>query len=179
MLVLLLVLLLLVLLLVLLLLAAGCSAGNDASKPSPEPSEKTETSDEPRGLRVESIFSNAPGQGPRRPSVVLAPSTSALSRVLGASVPPDSGGQTYLISYWGEKPTGGYSLTVESARLRGNRVTVRLTLEEPPPDAILTQALTYPYVVAVVRDVDPRGKDFTFVDQDRRELGWPVRRVGG
>lgn len=160
-----------------MLLAAGCSTGNDASTPSPEPSETTEASDEPRGLRVERIFSNAPGQGPRRPSVILAPSASALSGELGAEI-PDSGKGTYLISYWGEKPTGGYSLTVESARLRGNRVTVRLALEEPPPDAILTQALTYPYVVAGVRDVDPQ-KDFSFVDQDGRELGWPVRRVDG
>ncbi len=157
-----------------MLLAAGCSAGDDGSAPS---SETAETPEEPRGLPVERISSNAPGQGPRRPSVILAHSASTLSRELGAEI-PDSGRGTYLISYWGEKPTGGYSLTVESARLRGNRITVRLALEEPPPDAILTQALTYPYVVAVVRDVDPQ-KDFSFVDQNGRELGWPVRRVEG
>jgi len=160
--------------LVLLLLAAG----DDASTPSLDPPETTETADEPRALRVEKIFSNAPGQGPRKPNVILAPSASALSRELGAEI-PDSGRGTYLISYWGEKPTGGYSLSVESARLRGNRVTVRFGLKEPTPDAILTQALTYPYVVAVVRDVDPGEKDFSFVDQDGRQLGWPVRRVDG
>ncbi|HZF59976.1 MAG TPA: protease complex subunit PrcB family protein, partial [Rubrobacter sp.] len=124
------------------------------------------------------IFSNAPGQGPRKSNVILAPSASALSRELGAEI-PNSGRGTYLISYWGERPTGGYSLTVESARLRGSRATVRLGLKKPPPDAILTQALTYPYVVAVVRHVDPREKDFSFVDQDGRELGWPVRRIDG
>lgn len=165
--------------LALLLLAAGCFAGNDASTPSSkEPPETTEAPEKPRELRVERIFSNAPGQGPQRPSVILAPSASALSGELGAEI-PDSGRGTYLISYWGEKPTGGYSLGIESARLRGNRVTVRLALKEPPPDAILTQALTYPYVVAVVRDVDPGGKRFSLVDQDGRELDWPVRRVGG
>ncbi len=155
--------------LALLLLAAGCSASDNASAPLPE---------EPRELRVGRIYSDAPGQGPRKPGVVLAPSASTLSGELGAEV-PDSGAGTYLISYWGEKPTGGYSLIVESASLEGGRVTVRLALEEPPPDAILTQALTYPYVVAVVRDVDPRGKEFVFVDHQGRELGWPVRRVGG
>jgi hypothetical protein len=164
--------------LVLLLLAAGCSAGDDASDaPSEEPPETTAAPEEPRELRVERIFSNAPGQGPRRPSVILAPSASALSEELGAEI-PDAGEGTYLISYWGEKPTGGYSLDVESARLRGDRVTVRLALEEPPPDAILTQALTYPYVVAVVRGVEPRGREFFFVDEEGRELGWPVRRTG-
>ena len=163
--------------LVLLLLAAGCSAGGDASAPSPEPSETTEISDEPRELRVERIFSNAPGEGRRRPGVILAPSASALSEEIDAEI-PDSGEGTYLISYWGQKPTGGYSLTIESARLRGHRVTVGLALEEPPPDAIVTQSLTYPYAVAVVHDVDPKS-DFAFVDQQGRELGWPVRRVDG
>jgi hypothetical protein len=76
------------------------------------------------------------------------------------------------------KPTGVYSLAVESARLEGDRVTVRLALQEPPPDAILTQALTYPYAVALVRDLAPRGKDFSFVDQNGQELDWPVYRVG-
>lgn len=160
----------------LLLLAAGCSA--DDAPSSEEPPETTEVSEGPRELRVERIFSNAPWQGPREPKVILAPSASVLSEELGAEI-PDSGEGTYLVSYWGEKPTGGYSLGVDSASLEGDRVQVRLAPEEPPPDAILTQALTYPYVVAVVRGVDPRYKDFSFVDGDGRELGWPVRRVDG
>jgi hypothetical protein len=98
--------------------------------------------------------------------------------VIGAHV-PDSGSGTYLAAYWGEKPTGGYSMSVRSARLEGNRVTVRLALKEPPRDAILTQALTYPYAVAVIRGLNPEGKDFSIVDENGRELGWPVRRVGG
>ena len=140
--------------------------------------ETTDIPERPRELCVENSLSNAPGQGPREPEVILAPSASALSAEPGAEI-PDSGRGTYLISYWGEKPTGGYSLGVGSAGLEGDRVTVRLALGEPPPDAILTQALTYPYVVAVVRNVSPRGKDFSFVDRDGRGLGWPVRRVGG
>jgi len=91
----------------------------------------------------------------------------------------DSGEGTYLAAYWGEKPTGGYSLAVRSARLEGDRVKVRLALEEPPPDAFVTQALTYPYAVAVVWGLDPEGKDFLFVDQRGRRLDWPVRRVPG
>jgi PrcB C-terminal len=150
----------------LLLLAAGCSAGNDT------PSEA------PRDLRVERISSGAPGQGSEQPRVVVAPSAAALSEATGANV-PDSGEGTYLAACWGEKPTGGYSLAVESARLEGDRVIVRLVLKEPPRDAIVTQALTYPYAVAVVRDLDPRGKDFSFTDQNGRELAWPVRLVDG
>ena len=130
---------------------------------------------EPRNLKVEGIFSGAPGQGPQSPRVVVAPSASALSKELGVEI-PDSGEGIYLISYWGEKPTGGYSLAVESARLEGDRLTVRLKLKEPPPDAMVTQALTYPYAAAVVRDADLQGKEFSFVEGDGRKLDWPVRR---
>jgi hypothetical protein len=149
-------------LMMLLLLAAGCSAGNG--------------SEEPRDLRVQRISSDAPGQGPRQPRVVVAPSAAALSGAVGANV-PDSGSGTYLAAYWGEKPTGGYSMSVRSARLEGSRVTVRLALKEPPRDAVLTQALTYPYAVAVIRGLSPGGKDFSFVEENGRELGWPVRRI--
>lgn len=149
-------------LVMLLLLLAGCSTGDG--------------SEEPRDLRVERISSDAPGQGPRQPRAVVATSAAALSGEVGANV-PDSGSGTYLAAYWGEKPTGGYSMSVRSARLEGSRVTVRLALREPPRDAILTQALTYPYAVAVIRELDPGGKDFSFVDENGRELGWQVRRV--
>lgn len=101
-----------------------------------------------------------------------------MSNALGAEI-PDSGEGVYLISYWGEKPTGGYSLAVESARLEGTLVTVRLRLKEPPADAMVTQALTYPYAAAVVREVSLEGKRFSFEDQDGRKLDWPVRRVSG
>ncbi|MGH3148227.1 MAG: protease complex subunit PrcB family protein [Rubrobacter sp.] len=164
--------------LVLSLLAAGYSASEDgASAPSRDPSETDIPPDEPHDLRVEELSSKAQGQGPQRPGVILAPSAQSLSGELGVEI-PDSGEGTYLISYWGEKPTGGYSLGVDSARLEGDRITVRLTLEEPPSGALQTQALTYPQAVAVVRDLDPAGKKFSFVDRDGRNLGWQVRLVG-
>jgi hypothetical protein len=157
-------------LMVLLLLVAGCSADDSSEIP--------EASEEPRDLRVEQLSSEEPGQGPRQPRAIVASSAAALSGATGASV-PDSGSGTYLAAYWGRKPTGGYSMSVRSARLEGNKVTVRLALKEPPRDAILTQALTYPYAVAVIRGLSPEQKDFSFVDEEGRELGWPVRRVGG
>ncbi len=155
---------------VLLLLVAGCSADDSSETP--------EASEEPRDLRVEQLSSEEPGQGPRQPRAVVASSAAALAGAIGASV-PDSGSGTYLAAYWGQKPTGGYSMSVRSARLEGDRVTVRLALEEPPRDAILTQALTYPYAVVAILDLDPGGKGFTFVDEEGRELDWPVRRAGG
>lgn len=173
------------------MIAAGCTAGNDSGTSdratTPGTSEEThESSEEPREettaqtreLLVEGISSGAPGQGPERPQVILAPSADALSREIGTRV-PDSGEGTYLAAYWGEKPTGGHSLGVRSARLQGESATVELALEKPSPDAMVTQALTYPYAVAVVRDLDPEGTRFSFVTGEGRELDWPVRRAGG
>jgi hypothetical protein len=148
-----------------LLLVAGCSAGNDPSAA-------------PRDLRVEQVSAGALGQGSKGPRAIVAPTAAAMSDAIGASI-PDAGDGTYLAAYWGQKPTGGYSLAVESARIEGDRVTARLALEEPPRDALVTQALTHPYAVAVVRNLDPGGKDFSFTDENGRELDWPVRLVGG
>ena len=157
----------------LLLLLAACSATDDAGPPNegPEP-------DRPRDLRVERLDAGAPGQGPQRPNVVLAPSAEALSREVGARI-PGSGEGTYLAAYWGERSTGGYAINVGGARVEGDRVTVRLLLKGPPSDAIVTTVLTYPFVFAVVRGLDARGKDFSFVDGDGRALDWPVRRADG
>jgi PrcB C-terminal len=163
---------------VILLLVAGCSAGGGSEPSADAASETTEASEEPRDLQVDRISSDEPGQGPQRPRAVVAPSATALSEAIGANI-PDSGSGTYLVAYWGEKPTGGYSMSARSARLEGSRVTVRLSLREPPRDAILTQALTYPYAVAVIRDLNPEGKDFSFMDEEGRELDWQVRSTGG
>ena len=159
--------------LLLLLLLSACSAADDAA-PSSDPPEP----EGPRDLRAERISAGAPGQGLQRPQVVLAPSAASLSEQIGLEI-PDSGEGTYLAAYRGEQPTGGYSVNVGGARVEGDRVTVRLLLKGPPGEAIVTQVLTYPYVVAVVRDLDARGKDFVFVDQDGRRLDWRVRRAGG
>jgi hypothetical protein len=56
-------------------------------------------------------------------------------------------------------------------------VVIRLSLEEPPPDAILTQALTYPYAAAVVREQVLAGRKIVLEDQGRRRLDWPVRSL--
>ncbi|HSK99428.1 MAG TPA: protease complex subunit PrcB family protein [Rubrobacteraceae bacterium] len=170
--------------LLVLMIAVGCAAGDGSGASDrtadPETSDEAreETAAQARALRVEGISSDAPGQGPEHPQVILAPSAGALSRETGARV-PDSGEGIYLAVYWGRKPTGGYSLAVRSARLQGERVTIELALEKPAPDAMVTQALTYPYAVAVVRDLGLEGNRFSFVTGEGRKLDWPVRRAEG
>ena len=158
----------------LLILLSACSTTGAPDRSGEGPPE----AQRPRDLRVERVASGAPGKGPRDPRVVLAPSAEALSEELGAQI-RGSGGGTYLVVYGGQRPTGGYSVGVAGARVEGERVTVRVSQEGPPPDAIVTQSLTYPYEVSVLRGLAPGGKRFSFVDGDGGELGWPVRRVGG
>jgi hypothetical protein len=178
-------------LLLMFVLAVGCygnggSGEPDAEDPASEttagrPAETTgqgTTAQEVDGLVVEQLLSGAPGSGPKRPRVVMASSAAALFERTGLEV-PDSGGGTYLAAFWGRKPTGGFAIGADSARREGDEVVVRLKLEKPPEDAFVTQALTYPYAVAVVRGLDPAGREFVFVDGEDRELGWPVRMAGG
>ena len=129
-------------------------------------------------MRVERVAAGSPGEGPDRPRVVVAPSAEALSGELGVEV-PGSGGGTYLVVHRGERPTGGYSVAVAGAKVQGDRVSVRLSLEDPAPDAMVTQSLTHPYEISVLRDLAPEDKTFTFVNGKGERLDWPVRRVEG
>jgi hypothetical protein len=163
--------------LLLLLLAAGCSddggpvTGGDTGEPAPE---TTEVPEEAREPPVEQLASGFDGLDRRQ--MMVAPSAAALSAAAGVEV-PDAGEGTYLAVFWGEQPTGGYTVGIMSARLAGDRVTVEVALEPPPEDAMVSQALTYPYTAALVRAVDPSGRGFVFVTRDGRELDWPVRRL--
>ncbi len=127
-------------------------------------------------LKVEQLTSEAPGQGPKRPQVLLAASASGLSRS-GITV-PDAGEGTYLAVFWGEKPTGGYSVEITSARVEGDRVTIRISLKDPPSDAMVTQALTYPYATAVIRNESLASKELLLEDQDRGKLDWKAEGSG-
>ncbi len=189
--------------LLVLLLAAGCengyvsSGGGETGSPGSPPEktsdgtgpvrEKTTTAagttggppnevpgEVPSGVPLVEISSGPDGLN--EPQVVLAQSAAALSGATGIRA-QNSGEGTYLAVFWGEKPTGGYTVEVLSARPEGSRVVVRLALEEPPPDALVGQALTYPYAAAVLRGVDTGEKEFVFVTENGRELGWPVRNV--
>lgn len=171
-------------LLLALLLAAGCAGGGTDGDPSspPEttdsgPAESTEAAPETTqeggttqedgtteelsgGVSIEQASSGSDGLSQRQ--VVVA---------------PDAGEGKYLAAFWGEKPTGGYTVEILSARTEGSQILVRLALMEPPPDAMVAQALTYPYAAAVLRGVDPGEKEFVLVTQDGREIGWPVRNI--
>ncbi|GLV47794.1 hypothetical protein TJA_09600 [Thermus sp. LT1-2-5] len=66
--------------------------------------------------------------------------------------------------FWGLKPTGGYGLEVAGVTYAGDTARVVLNLISPRPGAIVTQALTSPYVLLELQRVrrvvfaDPSGQ---------------------
>ena len=56
-------------------------------------------------------------------------------------------GQVYLFIGAGMQPTGGYGLEVTSLMSKDNRLTAEIEFIKPDPDDIVTQALTYPYII--------------------------------
>ena len=87
----------------------------------------------------------------------------------------DSGNATYLAACLGVKPSGGFSVAIESAWSQGNAVTVDVLLEEPEPDGVAFAAITSPFALAVIPGRDPKVDTFTVV----ASLGWKLVRVGG
>lgn len=55
-----------------------------------------------------------------------------------------SGKEKFLLISAGEKRTGGYSLEIESVNELNQMITFNIVLNEPSPDDMVTEALTYP-----------------------------------
>jgi hypothetical protein len=180
----------------LLLLLAGCAGMNpsspeDAEDPlpnrtseetsasggeRPEETAEEETHDASRPVAARELSSGSFGQGGARPEVRVARSAPALTEELGEEV-RDRGPGVYLAALWGRKNTGGYSIGLAGAREKDGRILVRLSLKKPPKDAMVTQAITYPYVYVFVPGAAP--EDLSFVDARGEELDWPVVEAGG
>lgn len=169
-------------------LNAGCSTVEDTGPDTagPETSSETERESETTSgpettvrnteAKAMSIEQIAEGQrGPARRQVVVADSAGELSEAAGVEV-PDAGEGIYISAHAGEQPTGGYQVSISGAE----RGEVRVKLREPGEGAMVTQALTQPYAVAVVRTSEgeaPEAGDPRFVDASGEPLGWTVNRA--
>ncbi|MEW5954697.1 MAG: S-layer homology domain-containing protein [Bacillota bacterium] len=67
--------------------------------------------------------------------------------------------KTYLVVTRGEMRTGGYDVTIRDIVDDGDMLTVYVKYTDPDPDDFVSQALTYPYVIAVI---DEQDKDIRF-----------------
>ncbi len=149
----------------LVLLPAACGGG-DARQGEESVPERAE---------VENLA--AGDAGLEEPQVLVSASASELAAASGAEV-PERGGGLYVAAHAGERPTGGHSVEVEATGSEGDPAELRVSIQEPGPGDIATQALTYPYAVVLVQPAPPDGS-LSFVDGEGGELGWPVRRLSG
>lgn len=60
----------------------------------------------------------------------------------------------YIATGYGEQPTGGYSIVVNDLYLTKNAIYFDSNLLGPPKDEMVTQALTYPYIVVKMELID-------------------------
>lgn len=66
----------------------------------------------------------------------------------------------YIVVGYGEQPTGGYSITVDDLYLTNNSIYIDTSLIGPSKDDVVTQAITYPYIVVKIEFID---KPVTFI----------------
>ncbi|CUA80691.1 protease complex subunit PrcB family protein [Anoxybacillus suryakundensis] len=62
---------------------------------------------------------------------------------------------TYAIIHLGERKTGGYGVEVTEVRYKNGKAIVYYKEQKPAPDAIVTQALTYPKVAIKIKAAIP------------------------
>jgi len=65
-----------------------------------------------------------------------------------------SGDSLYIYISWGEKRTGGYQVRIAEKNIGEHEIEITADFQSPAPDAMVTQALTYPYTVAVLEKSD-------------------------
>lgn len=61
----------------------------------------------------------------------------------------------FIILNMGEKPTGGYSISIESVIETDKNIIIKVKENNPEPGAILTQSITYPYTVVKINSKKP------------------------
>ncbi len=61
-------------------------------------------------------------------------------------------GILYLLVTYGEKPTGGYDVEITEIVEAEDKLLVTVKFTEPGEDEMVTQALTYPYDLAMLDD---------------------------
>ena len=64
-------------------------------------------------------------------------------------------GVTYVVIHLGERRTGGYGIEVIDVRYEKGKATVYYKERKPAPNAIVTQALTYPKVAIKIKTTIP------------------------
>ncbi|MBN2558958.1 MAG: protease complex subunit PrcB family protein [Clostridia bacterium] len=157
---------------------AGCKndkmAGQDAPTPTPGASAGPST-EPPQGITVNKIEFKEVEPGDLTEGQIRQINDFAL--VGGYYHWVDSNGVYRVFISAGEKPTGGHGIKVIS--VEDNEGMTNIIVEETSPgeDDIVTQAITYPYVVVEMKGITDRfsitgldGREFELIDENDIEL---------
>lgn len=93
---------------------------------------------------------------PEKPAAVLVRSAEEFPRVWsetvgGGELPRvDFAAESVVILLAGQKSSGGWSVEPRGVRAEGGVLVVDAAIKSPPPDAVVTMALTSPFAVIAV-----------------------------
>lgn len=96
--------------------------------------------------------------------------TNFWSSLVSAAPPPkiDFKKERPVLLLAGSRPTGGWNIQVKSAHLDRDVVFVTAPIVGPPADAIVTQAITHPYVLIAVPTT--KGRKIRWLDDGNRDI---------
>ncbi len=101
------------------------------------------------GCAQEGGDTDSPGtNGETMPAVIEAWVENSLTTFIGQSYSYDD--RLYILVTYGLKPTGGYTVEITDIDIRDDRVIVSANFRVPGEDEMVTEALTYPYDLAVI-----------------------------
>jgi hypothetical protein len=80
--------------------------------------------------------------------------------------------------FMGQRPTGGYAITIEDVVFGDKEIRVTVREQSPPPDALTTQALTQPFHMVVVKKSALPVKFIRAGKQARLPIGVPWNGCG-
>lgn len=61
----------------------------------------------------------------------------------------------FIILNMGQKPTGGYFITVDSVTEMDENILIKVKEHNPDPGAMLTQSISYPYTIVKINSKKP------------------------
>ncbi|SIQ39395.1 PrcB C-terminal [Alkalispirochaeta americana] len=67
----------------------------------------------------------------------------------------DFSNEAAIVFFAGTRTTGGYQLELERVSRTSRELTIHIAEKGPDPDQVVTQALTFPHIVIVVKDPPP------------------------
>lgn len=76
-------------------------------------------------------------------------------KLKGKIIASDVQQSNFIILNMGEKPTGGYSITVDSATETDKNIVIKVKENNPEEGAMLIQQITYPYTVVKINSKKP------------------------